>query len=448
MERASIHLTAAVVLLALTAVPAGSGAAEPPPLPNMAPDVHLGVASCASATCHGATNPVPGGVVLQNEYVTWQTRDPHARAYATLLGEESQRIAHNLGLPDAHTADICLDCHADNVSADRRGPRFQLEDGVGCEACHGGAQRWIEVHAINDNKISHRRNIELGLYPTADPVTRAELCLSCHLGDSTRFVSHRVMGAGHPRLSFELDTFTNIQPAHFAVDEDYRERKPLSTGVQTWAVGQALALVRTLDGVLDPQLGRAGLFPEPVFFDCHACHKPMSAGTWRERRSLGLGPGVIRFNDANLIMVRLIARGVDPSLARRLDEQGRALHRASVQGANEWVAAARALRTTAQEAVTRFAATDFTRAQVTALLEALVAEAGRGEFIDYVAAEQTTMAAGTLLDAMRAAGWISPADYAAAAERMDELYAAVRNDERYRPSAHLAALRKVQAVAR
>ena len=98
------------------------------------------------------------------------------------------------------------------------------------------------------------------------------------------------MGAGRARLSFELDTFTAIQPAHFAVDDDYRARKPVAGTAKTWAVGQAVALVQTLDGVLDPELGRDGLFPELAFFDCHACHKPMSAGRWQERASLGLGP--------------------------------------------------------------------------------------------------------------------------------------------------------------
>ena len=146
MGRASIDLTSAVVLLAVTVLPPSSWAAEPPPLPNMSPDAHLGVASCASATCHGATSPVPGGVVLQNEYVTWQTRDPHSRAYATLLSEESQRIARNLGLPDAHTADVCLDCHADNVSSERRGPRFQLEDGGWSWCEYGKSDPWMTAY--------------------------------------------------------------------------------------------------------------------------------------------------------------------------------------------------------------------------------------------------------------------------------------------------------------
>jgi hypothetical protein len=424
------------------------GSAETPPVPQQADAAHLGVASCASVTCHGAISPWEQGVVLQNEYNTWQQQDRHSKAYAVLLNEQSQRIARNLGLPDAHTAKICLDCHADNVPEVRRGAQFQITDGVGCESCHGGAERWIQVHTIGDNPTSHARNVAAGLYPTDDPMARAKLCLSCHLGDDSKLVTHRIMGAGHPRLSFELDTFTAIQPAHFLIDEDYDVRKQVADGLQTWAIGQALAVVQTLDLVLDPRHGRSGLFPEIVFFDCHACHKPMSAGTWRERASLGLGPGVIRFNDSSLIMLRIVASVVSPPLGREITEQSRALHRASQQGERQWTAAARALRASALKAADVFAGHEFGQRDMQALLDMLVGEGNRGEYIDYVAAEQTTMAIGAILEAMRSAGWIDEAEYERSAQVMDEMYAAVKDDERYRPTAHLAALRRLQSAVR
>lgn len=426
----------------------GAGVADTPPVPQQGDAVHLGVASCASVTCHGAISPWERGVVLQNEYNTWQQQDRHSKAYAVLLNEQSQKIARNLGLKDAHTAKICLDCHADNVPESRRGPQFQLSDGVGCEACHGGAERWIQVHTVANVPDPHGRDVAAGLYPTDDPKARARLCLSCHLGDETKLVTHRIMGAGHPRLSFELDTFTAIQPAHYVIDEDYDKRKHVADGAQVWAIGQALAVVQTLDAVLDPKHGRNGLFPEIVFFDCHACHKPMSAGTWRERASLGLGPGVIRFNDSNMIMLRIVASVIDPPLGRKIAEQSRALHRASQQGEKEWIAAARALRASALEAADVFAAHKFDQRDLRAVLNTLVQEGNRGEYIDYVAAEQTTMAIGSILEAMRTAGWIDDAEYERSSKVMDEMYAAVKDDERYRPTAHLAALRRLQSAVR
>lgn len=416
-------------------------------LPQFEDADHLGVASCASSTCHGAATPAPGGTVLQNEYTTWQTQDKHAGAYALLLNEDSKRIARNLGIGPAEEADLCLDCHADNPPEDARGQSFQISDGVGCESCHGGAENWIQTHTVGDAQNGHQRNIDAGLYPTADPVTRAELCLSCHLGNEDKFVTHRIMGAGHPRLSFELDTFTAIEPAHFVIDDDYRERKPVYSSVQVWAIGQAIALAEALEGVVDPELGASGLFPELSFFDCHACHKPMSAGTWQERPSVGLGPGVVRFNDASLIMLRTAASVVDPVLEKSLATQGRNLHRSSLKGERAWVSAANALRQTALGAVDTFKRHQFDEADMRALMDALVREGERGEYVDYVAAEQTTMAIGAVLSAMQNAGYIEESETARIEGVMDQLYASVEEDERYAPAATLDALKRLETVS-
>jgi Cytochrome c554 and c-prime len=440
------HQFAIALACWLAAFSPGS-AQDLPPIPHHAGASHLGVASCASSACHGAATPAQGGTVQQNEYATWQTQDRHAKAYNLLFDERSVEIARKLGLEAAHTARVCLDCHADNVAEQRRGPEFQLTDGVGCEACHGGAEDWIRSHTVRDDPNSHRRNLAAGLYPTGDPVARAELCLSCHLGDETKLVTHRLMGAGHPRLTFELDTFTTLQPAHFVIDDDYRARKPVAGAAKTWAVGQAVALVQTLDGVLDPDLGRDGLFPELTFFDCYSCHKPISGDSWRERASLGLGPGVVRFNDANLIMLRVAAGVIAPELAKELEWRGRALHQASRASAAEWTAAANELRATAQQTVEVFAQHEFGEQDLRGLLDALVKEGERGEYIDYVAAEQNTMAIGAVLTAMLDTGAMSQEEYGQIEQVMADLYAAVAKDEQYRPSVHLTALRQVWKAA-
>ena len=123
------------VVLSLSALAAEA------PLPIADKDSHMGVFSCAGSTCHGAVQPWQNANILQNEYITWQRKDKHAKAYQVLLNERSKRIARNLGLKSAHTAKICLDCHADNVLEARRYRTFQITDGVTCEACHGGAGR-------------------------------------------------------------------------------------------------------------------------------------------------------------------------------------------------------------------------------------------------------------------------------------------------------------------
>jgi hypothetical protein len=80
--------------------------------------------------------------------------------------------------------------------------------------------------------------VKRGLYPTDQPVAQARLCLSCHFGNRDKFVTHRMMGAGHPRMSFELDTFSQTQPPHFVADADWERRKGAYDGVRVWAVGR------------------------------------------------------------------------------------------------------------------------------------------------------------------------------------------------------------------
>jgi hypothetical protein len=372
-----------------------SGAVAGTVLPQNASDIHLGVTSCAGSTCHGATTPWAGSTVLQNEYMTWEQYDPHSKAYSVLMNKTSKKIAANLGIGKAHEAKICLDCHADNVPKNKRGRVFQISDGVGCEACHGGGQRWLGLHVSGVG--THEDNVKAGLYPTEDPIKRAELCISCHFGDETKFVTHRIMGAGHPRMSFELDTFTAIQPAHYKIDSDYRKRKKVANGIQTWAIGQAMSLERRMDAVLDPKRNRDGLFPELVLFDCQACHHSIIEQKWEPRPGTGLGPGVVRFDDSNLLMLQIIVSDIDKEKGARLVQQTKMLHKATTESEAKYLNAAKALKKTSSELVTLFSNHKFGKKDVAKLLKGLVEKANQAEFSDYVGAEQAIMGISSVL---------------------------------------------------
>ncbi len=411
---------------------------------TLAPPLHEGVASCASSTCHGAIEAAHDGHILGNEYVTWMRRDAHARAYATLRSEQSQRVARKLGLPSAVTAKICLDCHTDNVPAAQRGARFQLSDGVGCEACHGGAGPWLASHTTD--KATHADNIKAGMYPTDAPVARAQLCLSCHFGNDNKFVTHRLMGAGHPRMSFELDTFTALQPAHFRVDADYRRSKSGSNGVQVWALGQTVAVSRFLDSFIHSLDDRNALFPELVFFDCYACHHPMRDQHWQPQPLVGLGPGRVRLNDAHFLMLRHIVLRVDPALGAQLSSRIRALHKATAESYQATRSQAQALRTLVDDLSPRIAAHAFSIPDLRGMLDAIISEGERGEDQDYVAAEQATMAIATLTTALETAGVLSHAQRQFINQAFAPLYDAVQHDDHYRPAQFSKALRTVRGA--
>ena len=416
------------------------------PLPYQSPHETLGTVTCASSLCHGAVKLWKDSPVLQNEYVTWSRTDKHARAYSVLLSERSRKIATNLGLKQpAHEAGICLDCHAHNIPEARRGERFKLADGVVCEACHGPAEKWIKPHVnpVGAPAEHHAGNIESGLYDTADATSRARLCLGCHFGNKDKLVTHRIMGAGHPRMSFELDTFTEIAPKHFVVDKDYAERKHVWEGVKTWAIGQALAVQETMDILSDEKRGRDGLFPELVLFDCHACHHAMSDGRWKPRTAFGpsISPGLVRINDSNMLMLRALASALDPKLGEAIREQTQKLHRA-VAGEGNARTEATALKKLAGEVVPVIAAADFAAPLVRRVLTGLIDEGIAGYYSDYAAAEQATLAVasvGSFLDkqgALRSAGAFNTS--------LKKLNALLVNDERYQPQQFVAQLKDLR----
>jgi len=422
---------------------AAAQAQTAPALPFTAPAVHLGVSSCAGSSCHGALEPWPNSTVAQNEFIIWQEKDPHAKAYKTLMSAESKRIAQNLGLNNAYEADMCLDCHADNVPEDRRAKGFQISDGVGCEACHGGAVDWLGVHV--SGQADHAKNVAAGLFPTEQPLARAKLCLSCHLGDKDRVITHRIMGAGHPRLGFELDTYTMTQPAHFRTDADYAQRKGMPDHIKTWALGQVVAVDAVMEAMLDPKRNQDGIFPELVFFDCHSCHHPMSNVRWAPREGHAV-PGVPRLNDANLVMLAALLDKSDAAMAQQLRARTKALHQASLKGHDATLAAVRDMRAMTGPLITKFNAMQFQSGDLRGVMAALIERGLKGDYTDYAAAEQATMALSSVLDAMKLARLIGEPQYKDLAGVLNQAYTAVEKDEAYDPKKFMAALQAFGAA--
>ncbi len=422
-----------LTLIALAPLSAGAATTNLT-LPQNSPHKSLGVASCASSLCHGAVETWKKSSVLQTEYVTWSRSDKHARAYSVLLNERSKEIAKKLKLPQpAHQSDVCLDCHAHNVPAAHRGDRFQLSDGVSCEACHGPAGRYIDSHVARG--ASHKDNLSRGLYPTRDNVERARLCLSCHFGNSQKFVTHRIMAAGHPRMSFEMDTFMQIQPPHYRVEPGQQWES-----VRIWAIGQALGAQQILEILNDPKRGRDGLFPELVLFDCHACHHAMADKRDAGAR-LAIGPGVVRLNDSSLLMVRQIARRIGADVDEQFARQVRDFHRALASG-DDALAQARTLQQTLSGLVPKIGAYRFSAEDLHGILVGLIDDGLAGEYSDYQGAEQAVMALQSVADFMRKQGMLRAP---AIGNAMRRLLAAVAKDEQYKPAVFQQALRELKS---
>ena len=414
--------------------------------------IHEGVASCSGSTCH-SRQEATGIIVRQNEILTWQddtsVAGAHYRAYKTLESERSAAIAKRLGLTTPATeSPECLSCHADNVSEELRGEKFQIDDGVGCESCHGAAGDWLSTHYKEG--ADHAANIEAGLYALEDPSIRAGVCLSCHMGSDAdgQFVNHRLMASGHPRMSFELDLFTALQ-SHHDEDFDYERRKSIRPGAQVWATGQVAALRQQLRLFENPMLNRDGVFPEPVFFECRACHRPISDDPdWQPQALKNPGrpniPGAIRFNDASMIMSLAIARQIAPEMADDLDQDIKNFHRSISDNKNGALASA-ALISACDTLIEKISSTEFTKAQTLKILDEVMAETLSRRYTDYVAGEQAIMAVDTLFSSMIAAKQISRLDVNALREEIEQGYSAVEEPNIYSPAELTEALRLIQA---
>jgi hypothetical protein len=407
---------------------------------------HLGVTSCASDNCHGRVKPLDRVRVQQDEYLTWQHGgDKHSQAYKVLQQPLALRIAKNLDLPDAEHQKLCLDCHADNVPKERQGPQFDLTEGVGCEACHGGAVRWLGIHIAGR---SHADNVEHGMVATEKPEARAGRCLACHVGDDKRFVTHQIMGAGHPPMPFELATYSQKMPPHWTVNQAYIDFKFKGqpnepNDMQMWAVGLAEDVSRRMQLLLDPKNAPKGINPELSLFDCQACHHAMSKPEdlqWRPRASMGLPPGRIKLYDATAVMLWVVAERIAPDAARSLHTHLLALHQATGKDWNAVTSAAAEVQKDAIALVAALNAHDFGREDAKALATAVSGIAIDGVDLDYSGAQQEYDALRSIVTTMGQLGFTDRPQIDAWNEALDRLLASIADDQAYRPDDFVKAM--------
>lgn len=417
---------------------------------------HLGVASCAGSTCHGRME-ADGRVVRQDELRRWQEPSTqggaHSRAFAILTGARSKQIAATLGIGDPTQAKECLGCHADPAAA--RGARFHASDGVGCEACHGGASGWISSHYAAG--ATHAGNVANGLKPLENPTVRASVCLDCHFGSDRegQFVTHRIMAAGHPRISFELDLFSTLQQ-HHDEDADYLQRKGAKTNsVKMWAVGQAMAVNRALSLYSTANRGTEGVFPEFYFFDCHSCHRRIydqtdRVKTWESNPGRPIPSGMPPFNDENMIMLSAAARVGAPGMAARFEADSRAFHGALARDRGSAVAAAGKLKASAAALASALSSANLGSDAAFTIIDTVGSEAVAARYTDYEGSVQAVMAVDTLLNALVKQGRVTVGAAAGIRANINRAYDAVKEPNAYKPgdfrSALGAAVRSIRTL--
>jgi len=157
--------------------------------------------------------------------------DVHARAVGKIweAGKLSPAFASILKKLDISEGSVefsnnCLTCHAGvkpeasvgllpgrsigDLAADRQSI---AGNSIGCEACHGGGQKYYLEHLSPKwFALSVSQKEAYGFHDLQNQAVAAEVCLSCHLGNpkESKVLTHQMYAAGHPPLPpFDLAKF-------------------------------------------------------------------------------------------------------------------------------------------------------------------------------------------------------------------------------------------------
>ncbi len=272
--------------------------------------------SCATSMCHGSAVGMAEGSIATNEHYVWLNHDLHAQATTVLSGALSKKIASRLTIKDPAKDPLCLSCHAGEVAqaAGSVAPSgLTGETGFQCLSCHGASGPWVADHCSGDG--NHAKNVNGGLRDILPLDKRANLCLTCHQGSAKSDVTHKLLSGGHPRLTFELDTFTAMMPPHWQMDADYIGRKGEYVSIIAWMRGQQEGALASLVRIKRLGIDKKSLIPESSLFYCSTCHHSIANSDWRADNAASSQLGALRLNIAHLRMVGEVLEISSPPLA-------------------------------------------------------------------------------------------------------------------------------------
>jgi hypothetical protein len=412
----------------------GGGAGGKGPTPN-----YYGVAACKD--CHNRSDRNPNAVLCRcDEISTWERLDKHKIAYDMLESPRAKDMGRLLKLKEpVSESKSCLTCHGTYVPDENLKDKktFDKRDGVSCVACHGAFEEWVDNHG---SSIGRKRDLWRslsradkekihGMKDLWDPVKRAQLCASCHIGDVSqrKVVTHEMYAAGHPPLpGFEVAIFSDEMPRHWqylreklkdAKNEEERQlfttyyHTPKFERTQLLLVGAAVSLRQSM-GVLqaqaeeaDPAKGPAARAIDLAQFDCYACHHDLKISSWRRELGYAGRPGRPQARPWPMALIEagiFYAGGNVASLTEEFQAQRSRLSKAFDEqpfgDARLIAATARDLHTFAGQLAQQLEAVNYQdNAKLLQLLKHLCQEASTKP-VDYDSARQLTWAFRIILD--------------------------------------------------
>jgi hypothetical protein len=404
---------------------------------------YMGASSCSGSDCHGNSTARNKFRIGQNEFYIWSQKDKHAKAYEVLTNADAKVIARNLRIAKPEESARCLVCHAVSVSPDSQGTLYDITDSVSCEACHGPAEKWLSPHYRPG--FDRQKAMSLGMYDTSDLVKRAEKCLECHAGTEGREVTHELIGAGHPRLTFEIDTYAYAMPSHWRPPTEKKDREWL--GARAWAIGQAAAFRNQIKRLAASRRADVGLWPDFTRFDCFACHhavvdrlhgiteKEKAEQAWR-RRDYDGKPGRLIWNSSSYGVFRHVVNLTAPEEGKHLEQLMRTFHEGLTgkeSSRESFNAVVNRLSALSDKLVSQIAQYTFTRQNVLSLMKNISGDGRRLTASGFLAAEQAVLALASLYDAyLETAGVMSESK--TIKDTIDALHKQIQSGSAFNPS--------------
>jgi hypothetical protein len=301
----------------------------------------------------------------RKEMAIWSGQDMHFFAFQCLDTPLAKTMEANLGYKVKEAAQ-CLVCHSvdtlpgKDLNVGTVQERFDITNGMSCEACHGFAKGWYDGHSVASwRKNTPEWKAEKGLLDMRNPHVRAEKCSSCHVGNSAekKILTHDMYAAGHPPLvPLDVVTFSEQQPIHWiagrknefltklsegkikfniftanGVDpggkgstppsaeeqkkiarENYYYREGESKQVRDWAISSITTLFANIRLIHDEAAtsSKEKRLMDFAMFDCFACHHDLKYPSDRQRRGYETVPGRPIIRKLSVDVVRAIIPAV------------------------------------------------------------------------------------------------------------------------------------------
>lgn len=247
----------------------------------------VGTNTCSSVACHGSQQAELGRPRVREAYLNWMEFDPHARTRELLYSDKYAAILGRLekgGHERTAMASRCAKCHDPSaLPGDIAGTATYSGsgEGVGCESCHGNAEKWLTRHY--EFGVTPQELLSLGKINTKSLPQRAAACAKCHVGSPDHDMNHDMIAAGHPALRFELAAYHDlIKFKHWHDGPERMAHKDFQ--VQLWAAGQQ-ASAQARAELLADRADRAAkdkasseIWTEFAEFNCFSCHQTLKPG--------------------------------------------------------------------------------------------------------------------------------------------------------------------------